>query len=149
MDLQRTLCIRLHPNAETAALFAETVRQYTSSFNEVARVGWERGVANGVALHKATYYTERERTGLPAQLTVRGAGEGNRSLEERKSPHRQRDEEAGRQATPAHSAAVGVLPDPLRRALVQGQSHGGNRIAPDALRASRHRLHPDAVPPAV
>ena len=69
MDMQRTLRIRLHLNAETAALFAETVRLYTSSFNVVARVGWEANVANGVELHKRTYYRERERTALPTQLT--------------------------------------------------------------------------------
>ncbi len=68
MDMQRTLRIHIHPDAETVALFAETVRRYTSSFNAVAEVGWETGVANGVELHKATYYPERARTGLPAQL---------------------------------------------------------------------------------
>jgi len=66
--MQRTLRIRLHPDTETTALFAETVRRYTSSFNAVAKVGWETGVANGVELHKATYYPERTRTELPAQL---------------------------------------------------------------------------------
>jgi len=85
IDLQRTLCIRLHPDAETAALFAETVRQYTSSFNEVARVGWERGVANGVALHKATYYTERERTGLPAQPTCAARVKATEALKSAKA----------------------------------------------------------------
>lgn len=66
--MQRTVRIRLHPDAETAAALTETVRLYTSSFNVVARVGWESGVANGVELHKATYYPERARTELPAQL---------------------------------------------------------------------------------
>ena len=66
--MQRTVRIRLRPDAETAALFAETVARFTSSFNVVAEEGWRTGVANGIELHKATYYPERTRTGLPAQL---------------------------------------------------------------------------------
>jgi putative transposase len=66
--MQRTVRIRLQPDAPTAALFAATVASYTSSFNVVARTGWEAGITNGVALHQATYYPERTRTGLPAQL---------------------------------------------------------------------------------
>lgn len=68
MVMQRTVRIRLRPDAETAALFAETVARFTSSFNVVAEEGWRTGVANGIELHKATYYPERTRTGLPAQL---------------------------------------------------------------------------------
>ena len=68
MDMTRTVRIRLRPEPETAALFEQTVQAYTSSFNEVARVGWAAGIASGVELHKATYYPERARTGLPAQL---------------------------------------------------------------------------------
>ncbi len=68
MDMQRTVRLRLLPDADTAALFAETVALYTSSFNVVAAAGWTAGIANGVELHKATYYPERARTGLPAQL---------------------------------------------------------------------------------
>jgi len=68
MDMQRTVRLRLRPDAATAALFAETVALYTSSFNAVAAHGWAAGIANGVELHKATYYPERARTGLPAQL---------------------------------------------------------------------------------
>ncbi len=85
MDMQRTLRIRIHPDAETATLFAETVRLYTSSFNEVARVGWETNVANGVELHKATYYTERERTGLPAQLTCAARVKATEALKSAKA----------------------------------------------------------------
>ena len=83
--MQRTLRIRLHPDADTAALFAETVRQYTSSFNEVVRVGWESDVANGVELHKATYYTERARTGLPAQLTCAARVKATEALKSAKA----------------------------------------------------------------
>ena len=56
MEMQRTVRIRLYPDAATAAVFAETVRAYTSSFNAVTRVGWASGLTNGVELHKATYY---------------------------------------------------------------------------------------------
>lgn len=69
MDIQRTIRIRLRPDADTSALLARTTAAFTWSFNEVCRHGWEAGVANGVELHRATYYAHRETTGLPAQLT--------------------------------------------------------------------------------
>jgi len=42
--------------------------RYTESFNRVCEAGWDAERINGVELHHATYYAEREETGLPAQL---------------------------------------------------------------------------------
>lgn len=69
MQVQRTIRIRLRPDADTAELLARTLAAYTRSFNDVCRFGWEAGIGNGVALHKATYFAQRETSGLPAQLT--------------------------------------------------------------------------------
>lgn len=46
----------------------KTAYEVRESFNRVCLVGWEDKSLNGVALHKATYYTERELTTLPSQL---------------------------------------------------------------------------------
>ncbi len=85
MDMTRTVRIRLRPDAETAALFEQTVQAYTSSFNEVARVGWDAGLTNGVELHKATYYPERARTGLPAQLVCAARVKATEALKSAKA----------------------------------------------------------------
>lgn len=69
MQIQRTIRIRLRPDTETKGLLARTVAAYTASFNAVCQYGWDARVGNGVELHKATYYAQREATGLPAQLT--------------------------------------------------------------------------------
>lgn len=69
MEIQRTIRIRLRPDPDAYELLARTVAAFTWSFNEVCRYGWDTGIGNGVALHKATYYAHREHTGLPAQLT--------------------------------------------------------------------------------
>ncbi|MBN4005876.1 hypothetical protein [Nostoc sp. LPT] len=47
---------------------SQTIEQYTWSFNAVCKYGWENNLANGVELHKATYYDHRAITGLPSQL---------------------------------------------------------------------------------
>lgn len=85
MDMQRTVRLRLRPDAETAALFAETVALYTSSFNVVAAAGWTAGIANGVELHKATYYPERARTELPAQLVCAARVKATEALKSAKA----------------------------------------------------------------
>jgi len=85
MDIRRTVRIRLRPDTETAALFAQTVQAYTSSFNEVARVGWAADLTNGVELHKATYYPERARTGLPAQLVCAARVKATEALKSAKA----------------------------------------------------------------
>ncbi len=85
MDMTRTVRIRLRPDLATAALFEQTVQAYTSSFNEVARVGWGAGIANGVELHKATYYPERARTGLPAQLVCAARVKATEALKSAKA----------------------------------------------------------------
>lgn len=68
MEVQRTIRIRLRPGQASAELLTQTVEAYTASFNEVSKFGWDNGIANGVELHKATYYDHRAKFGLPAQL---------------------------------------------------------------------------------
>lgn len=85
MDIQRTIRLRLRPGAEVADLLTRTIAAYTWCFNDVARVGWEQGIANGVELHKATYYAHREKTGLPAQLTCAARVKATESLKSAKA----------------------------------------------------------------
>lgn len=66
--MQRTIRIQLHPDIETAQILSQTIEQYTWSFNAVCQYGWNNDLANGVELHKATYYDHRAMTGLPSQL---------------------------------------------------------------------------------
>lgn len=66
--MQRTIRIQLKPSIETIKVLAQTVEQYTWSFNAVCLHGWEHNLSSGSELHKATYYDHRTLTGLPAQL---------------------------------------------------------------------------------
>lgn len=66
--MQRTIRIQLEPSTETIKVLAQTVEQYTWSFNAVCRHGWEHNLSSGNELHKATYYDHRTLTGLPSQL---------------------------------------------------------------------------------
>ena len=69
MNVQRTIRLKLDPTGEQAAVLRETLRPQTACFNAVASYGWEQREANGVALHKATYYPLRAaHPDLPAQL---------------------------------------------------------------------------------
>jgi predicted transposase len=65
--MQRTIRIQLQPDLETTKVLSQTIEQYTWSFNAVCKHGWENDLANGVELHKATYYDHRAITGLPSQ----------------------------------------------------------------------------------
>lgn len=66
--MQRTIRIQLKPSAETTKVLAQTVEQYTMSFNAVCQLGWDKNITSGVVLHKETYYDHRTLTGLPSQL---------------------------------------------------------------------------------
>jgi len=66
--MQRTIRIQLQPDSKTAKILTQTIEQYTWSFNDVCKQGWDHGLSNGIELHKATYYDHRTITGLPAQL---------------------------------------------------------------------------------
>jgi hypothetical protein len=66
--MQRTIPIQLQPDIETAKVLSQRIEQYTWSFNALCKHGWQNGLANGVELHKATYYDHRAMTGLPSQL---------------------------------------------------------------------------------
>lgn len=56
--------------AQVKTVLEQTITQFTESFNRVCAFGWQQPKINGVELHKATYYDERAKTGLPSQLTV-------------------------------------------------------------------------------
>jgi IS605 OrfB family transposase len=69
LSVQRTLKLRLEPDTQAHAALLETLTRHTACFNAVCAHGWESGEANGVELHKATYYPLRaEHPTLPAQL---------------------------------------------------------------------------------
>ena len=65
-----TLKLKLIANSQAHKSLVDTIVRFTESFNRVCQYGWEQPRINGVELHKATYYNEREKTALPAQLTV-------------------------------------------------------------------------------
>ena len=67
--MKRTVRLKLHPTPEQATALCETQTMVRYCFDTVAAYGWEQGVKNGVALHKATYYPLREKyPSVPAQL---------------------------------------------------------------------------------
>ena len=66
--MQRTIRIRLHPDHETAQILEKTISDYTWSFNNVCKYGWENKVKSGGKLHDATYYPHRAATKFPSQL---------------------------------------------------------------------------------
>ena len=70
MLIQRTIKLRLRPDAQQEALLFQAMQAYTASFNGVCAYAWEQKLFNGVELHKATYLAHRERFGLPSQLAV-------------------------------------------------------------------------------
>jgi len=85
--MQRTIRIQLKSSAEMTKVLAQTVEQYTWSFNAVAAHGWEHNLSSGNELHKATYYDHRTITGLPAQLVCAArvkAAEALKSVRARK-----------------------------------------------------------------
>jgi len=49
----------LRPLPEQLPVLAETLAQFTQSFNAVCRYGWEHSEKNGVTLHHATYYDQK------------------------------------------------------------------------------------------
>lgn len=83
--MQRTIRIQLQPDIETARVLAQTIEQYTWSFNAVCKHGWENDLANGVELHKATYYDHRAMTGLPSQLVCASRVKATEALKSAKS----------------------------------------------------------------
>lgn len=77
---QRTLRIQLRPTPEQKTVFLETAGQYALCFNEVAALGWEEHLSNGVELHQRTYATQRERFSLPSQLVCSARVKATESL---------------------------------------------------------------------
>jgi IS605 OrfB family transposase len=78
--MQRTIRIQLQPDIATAQVLSQTIEQYTWSFNAVCKHGWENGLANGVELHKATYYDHRAATDLPSQLVCAARVKATKAL---------------------------------------------------------------------
>jgi putative transposase len=83
--MQRTIRIHLEPDIETAKVLSQTIEQYTWSFNAVSKYGWENDLANGVELHKATYYDHRAQTGLPSQLVCAARVKATEALKSAKT----------------------------------------------------------------
>lgn len=63
-----TLKLRLSGSASAFAALRETSRAYTESFNRVAQVAFSMSRNNGTELHKLTYRSECDISGLPSQL---------------------------------------------------------------------------------
>ncbi len=83
--MQRTIRIQLKPDIATASVLTQTIDQYTWSFNAVCKHGWENDLANGVELHKATYYDHRAETGLPSQLVCAARVKATEALKSAKT----------------------------------------------------------------
>lgn len=68
---RRTVCFRLDLDSVQDAALRRTLALSRQCFETVAEAGWALDTANGVTLHKATYYALRERhPELPSQLVV-------------------------------------------------------------------------------
>lgn len=69
MTMQRTVRVELRPTARQTSVLLGTMEQYTECFNAVATLGFDKGIKNGVELHKRTYYGLRvQYPNLPSQL---------------------------------------------------------------------------------
>lgn len=80
MLIQRTIKLRLRPDAQQEAILLQAVQAYTDSFNGVCAYGWDQKLFNGIELHKATYLAHRERFGLPSQLAISARMKATESL---------------------------------------------------------------------
>lgn len=80
MLIQRTIKIRLRPDAQQEALLKDAGKAFTQSFNEVSYMGWKRKIFNGVELHKITYQAQRARLNLPSQLAISARMKATESL---------------------------------------------------------------------
>lgn len=54
--MKRTIRVLLSPSAAQGAVLSETARQFTSAFNQAARIGWAECVSNATKLHYLVYY---------------------------------------------------------------------------------------------
>lgn len=79
--MQRTIRLLLNPTTEQTSALVETAQCYAACFDNVAALGWEKHLTNGVALHHETYYPLRERyPDLPAQLVCSARLKATESL---------------------------------------------------------------------
>jgi hypothetical protein len=83
--MQRTIRIQRHPDIGTANILSQTIEQYTWSFHAMGKYRGDNGLANGVELHKATYYDHRATTGLPSQLVCSARVKATEALKSAKS----------------------------------------------------------------
>ncbi|HWQ21096.1 MAG TPA: transposase, partial [Methanotrichaceae archaeon] len=67
----QTLMARLDPSPEQHKLLLETMHRFNEACNDIAGTAFFMHKANKVEVHKAVYYTIRERYGLSSQLTIR------------------------------------------------------------------------------
>lgn len=89
--MQRTIRIQLQPDVETALVLAQTIKQYTWSFNAVCNYGWEYHLSSGAELHKATYYDHRTITKLPAQLVCAARVKATEALKSVRARQRKKE----------------------------------------------------------
>jgi putative transposase len=67
--MDRTIILHIQPNSEQSQILQRTLQVHTDCFNAVAHEGFTSSCANGVELHKRTYYPLRAQyPDLPAQL---------------------------------------------------------------------------------
>lgn len=70
MIVTQSVRLKLDVNGEQGITLAETVRQYATAFNAVAKAGWNSRTTNGVKLHQQTYRSLRNALDLPSQLVI-------------------------------------------------------------------------------
>lgn len=105
--MRRTIRLKLKPTVAQAEALLETIRQQTACFNAVAEIGWERGLANGVALHRLTYYDLRRLyPELPAQLVCSSRIRATEALKCARSNRKQ-----GRKVSRPHSKGLPIRYD--------------------------------------
>ena len=79
--MQRTVKLKLQATSDQHAALTESMKQYAECFNEVACVGWEKHISNGVDLHHETYYPLRKKhPKLPSQLVVSARSKASEAL---------------------------------------------------------------------
>jgi putative transposase len=69
--MKLTVQVKLLPTAEQAQALRDTMCAMNAAATYAARVGFARGVFGQVTIHRACYFTLRERFGLSAQMAVR------------------------------------------------------------------------------
>ena len=69
--MKLTLLVKLAPDEKQHKVLLETMEQFNEACNDIAKVAYEKRLANKYALQKILYYRIREQYRLSAQMTVR------------------------------------------------------------------------------